>query len=112
MRWGTALDWRERVLPLGTGQVGLSFIPKLKLLLSSPSHKAWSTGSANKQWGQQMGQNRTSEPHVGPGAGWRQGMSLLHAVLAMQTKLRGPSPLPSSSVLPWYSHAPGTVGDV
>lgn len=45
------------------GQVGTSFIPKLKVLLSSSSHKTWSTGDAIKQCGQHMGQNRASEPH-------------------------------------------------
>lgn len=62
MRWGTALDWREGPA-FGGWAVGISFIPKLNLCLSSPSHKAWSTGDANKWWGQQMGQNRASERH-------------------------------------------------
>lgn len=104
--------------PWGLGRGGTSFILKLKLCLSSPSHKAWSTGDANKQWGQQMGENRVSGPP--PGARLCGAVSCVeggnvtvtNAVLATQTELRGPSSLPSSSALRWFAHAPGTVRGV
>lgn len=99
---------------MGVGQMGTSFIPKLKIRLSSPSHKAWS----NKRWGQQLGENRVSGPH--PGARLCEAVSCVeagnvtvaNAVLATQTKRRGPSSLPTSSALPWFAHAPGTVRGV
>lgn len=95
---------------MGIGQVRIPFLPELKLRLSSPSHKAWSTGSANKWWGSRWVRTGPLSPieelgSVGLAAVWSQGMPLLRAVLATQTKLRGPSSLPSSSAFPCCSHA-------
>lgn len=91
---GTALDWRKG--PACGGGAGGHLFPKLKLRLSSSSHKAWSTGDANKQGGGRWVRTGPLSHTEELGSLWRQGMPLLHFVPAMQTKLRGPVSLPSS----------------
>lgn len=115
MRWGTALDWREGPA-FGGWAVGISFIPKLNLCLSSPTRlgpQEMPTSGGGSRWVRTGPLSDTEElGSVGLGAMWRQGMALLHAILATQTKLRVPSCLPSSLALSWCSHASGTAGDV
>lgn len=106
---GTALDWRKG--PASGGGAGEHLFPKLKLRLPSSSHKAWSTGDANKQWGPQMGQNRASEPHRGARLCVEAGnvTDTFRPGYANKTEGSRLSPL---LLGPWCSHAPGTVGDM
>lgn len=106
----TALDWRKG--PARGGGAGGHLFPKLKLRLSSSSHKAWSTGDANKRWGQQMGQNRASKPHGGARLCVEAGDVTVTLRLGYADKTEGSRLSPLLLGPSWCSHAPGTVGDV
>lgn len=107
---GTALDWRKG--PARGGGASGHLFPKLKLRLSSSSHKAWSTGDANKQWGQQMGENRASEPHRGARLCVEAGNATVTFRSAYADKTEGSRLSPFLLGPSWCSHALGTAGDV
>lgn len=94
MRWGQ--PWiGGRVLPVGVGQVGTSFLSLSYVCLHLPTRlgpQEMPTSSGGGRWVRTGPLSHTEEL----GSLWRQGMPLLHFVPAMQTKLRGPVSLPSS----------------
>lgn len=99
---------------MGVGQVGPLSFPSLSYihlhLLTRLSPQEMPTSGGGSRWARTGSLSLTEElGSVGLSAVWRQGMSLLQ-MLAIQTRLKGPSSHPSPSALPWFSHAPGTVG--
>lgn len=96
--------------------VSLSFPSLIYVCLHPPTRlgpQEMPTSGGGSRWVRTGPLSDTEElGSVGLGAMWRQGMALLHAILATQTKLRGPRCLPSSLALSWCSHASGTAGDV